>query len=296
MLELREWIRTAGLDSRPWLILGKGPTFSRRSEFDLSGYHLLSLNHVVRELAVDVAHIIDIDVVEACADELLANCRWLLMPRVPHIQQRVGFARLEDYRDALDVLRQLDGDGRLVWYNAETSPRVGDSPVMEVRYFSSEAALSILGEMGAKVVRTLGIDGGTAYSAAFSSLSGVTRLANQQPSFDLQFAELRRIADRHRIDFQPLTRDDAQRPSAGTAPYASPSKQREIHTSAASVALAAAFGRIDEIERRQLRARLRRTAAPYVRPMVRKARARHASTGAGGMVERLADRAWRLLR
>ncbi len=204
MLELREWIRTARFDDRPWLVLGKGPTFSRRSEFDLSRYHLLSLNHVVRELPVDVAHVIDVDVVEDCADSLLENCRWLVMPRVPHIQQRPGHARLEEYCQALPVLRELDQQNRLVWYNAETAPPVGDSPVIEVTYFSSEAALSLLGELGAKEVRSLGIDGGASYSATFSSLASRTRLANGQPSFDLQFAEIERIAARHGIDYEPL--------------------------------------------------------------------------------------------
>jgi hypothetical protein len=295
MLELREWIRAAGFDSGPWLMLGKGPTFSRHAELDLTGYHLLSLNHVVRELAVDVAHIIDIDVVEACADRLTENCRWLLMPRVPHIQNRPGFARLEDYRDALPVLRRLDARGQLVWYNAETAPRVGDSPVIEVRYFSSEAALSILGELGSKVVRSLGIDGGTSYSASFSSLA--TRLANQQPSFDLQFSELERIAQRHGIDYQPLIRLD--RDPAGAATAAAPDRSGRpgpvAESSAAAVALAAAFDRIDQIERRQLRARFRRAAAPLL-PLIRRARARGPSSRAGAAVERVADTLWRRLR
>jgi hypothetical protein len=204
MLELREWIRTARFDGRPWLVLGKGPTFSRRSEFDLAGYNLLSLNHVVRELPVEVAHIIDVDVVEDCADRLLEHCQWLVMPRVPHIQQRPGHARLEEYRDAVPVLRELDARGRLVWYNAATAAPVGDSPVVQVRYFSSEAALSLLGELGANTVRSLGVDGGTNYSATFASLSDKTRLANGQASFDIQFAELDRIADRYGLDYRPL--------------------------------------------------------------------------------------------
>ena len=204
MLELREWIRSATFDSRPWLVLGKGPTFSRRSDFDLSKYQLLSLNHVVRELPVDVAHVIDIDVVEDCASELLHNCQWLVMPRVPHIHQRPGPVRLEDYFDAVPVLEEIDRKGRLVWYNAATAPPVGDSPVIDVTYFSSEAALSLLGELGVRVVRSLGIDGGVSYSASFSSLASRTRLANRQPSFDLQFAEIERIAKRYGIDYAPL--------------------------------------------------------------------------------------------
>ena len=68
MIELTEWFANASLPARPWLVLGKGPTFDRRDRFDLTAYNRLSLNHVVNEVDVDVAHIIDIDVVGDCAD------------------------------------------------------------------------------------------------------------------------------------------------------------------------------------------------------------------------------------
>ena len=204
MLELTEWWRRASLPDRPWVLFGKGPTFSRRSEFDLSGYCSLTLNHAVMEQPVDVAHMVDIDVVEDCAEALLTNCRWLVMPRVPHIHSRVSLNRLEDFFDAVPVLRRLDAERRLVWYNAETAPAEPGSPVIEVHYFSSEAALSLLGTLGVRKVRTIGIDGGASYSRDFSALEATTRLANGQPSFDLQFTELSRIASRWRMDVRPL--------------------------------------------------------------------------------------------
>ena len=52
----------------PWLILGKGPSFAKRTQFDLGQYHTLALNHVVREHPVKVAHAIYIEVIEHCAD------------------------------------------------------------------------------------------------------------------------------------------------------------------------------------------------------------------------------------
>jgi hypothetical protein len=293
VLELREWIATVPFDARPWLVLGKGPTFAHHARTDLASFNLLSLNHAVRELRVDVAHMIDIDVVEACAECLADNCRWLVMPRVPHIQQRPGPALLEDYVEALEVLQKLDAEDRLVWYNAETAAPVGNSPVMEVRYFSSEAALSILGALGAKRVRSLGVDGGTAYSPTFSELAQTTRLANGQPSFDLQFAELDRIAARHGIDYSPLvpvpTAVHSATPQRG-APARSISGQ-----SAASVALTAAFRRIDQLERRSLRAKLRRSAAP-LRGLARRARAMGPSSRWGQAVERAGNLARRALR
>ena len=202
MIELRDWIRSSTFDPKPWLLLGKGPTFSRRGEFPLGDYNLIGLNNVVTEQKVDVAHIIDIDVVEKCADALRDNCRFLVIARRPHVRFRPGERRLEDYFGELAILRELDEQGRLVWYNAATSPAVDGSPEIGIRFFSSEAAMNILGEMGVKKVRTLGIDGGTQYGTEFKDLP---ELQNSLPSFDAQFRELEDIVATIRF----LCSDDA---------------------------------------------------------------------------------------
>jgi hypothetical protein len=201
MIELRDWIRSTTFDAKPWLLLGKGPTFSRRGEFPLDDFNLIGLNNVVTEQKVDVAHIIDIDVVEKCADALRESSRFLVMARRPHVRFRPGERRLEDYFDELPVLRKLDEEGRLVWYNAATSPPVDGSPEIGIRFFSSEAAMNILGEMGVKKVRTLGIDGGTQYGTEFKDLP---ELQNSLPSFDAQFRELEDIVAKWGIDYDPL--------------------------------------------------------------------------------------------
>ena len=128
------------------------------------------------------------------------------MPRRPHVKFRAGEKLLEDYFDELPVLRELDEQGRLVWYNAATSPPVGDSPKIGVRFFSSEAALNILGEMGVKKVRTLGIDGGTQYAGEFEDLP---ELQNGLPSFDAQFRELEDIVAQVGHRLRPADRADA---------------------------------------------------------------------------------------
>jgi hypothetical protein len=114
MIELREWIRSRPFDDKPWLLLGKGPTFSRRGEFPLDKYNLMGLNNVVAEQKVDVAHIIDIDVVEKCADALRDNCRFLVIARRPHVKFRPSEKRLEDYFGEIPMLKELDEQGRLV--------------------------------------------------------------------------------------------------------------------------------------------------------------------------------------
>jgi hypothetical protein len=201
MIELREWIRSRPFDDKPWLLLGKGPTFSRRGEFPLDKYNLMGLNNVVAEQKVDVAHIIDIDVVEKCADALRDNCRFLVIARRPHVKFRPSEKRLEDYFGEIPMLKELDEQGRLVWYNAASSAPIGDSPEIGVRFFSSEAAMNILGDMGVKKVRTLGIDGGTEYGKEFSDLPA---LENERPTFDAQFRELEDIVAKYGIDYDPI--------------------------------------------------------------------------------------------
>ena len=204
MIELYEWFARAPFPDRPWLVLGKGPTFQRRSEFDVGAYNTLSLNHVVNEADVDVAHIMDIDVVVACTDALRTNCGYLVMPRHPHVACEPSLRRLEDFFDAVPVLRELDEQGRLVWYSSSIAPVPGATRSIRVRFFSSEAAVGILGEMGVREVRTLGVDGGRQYGSSFRHLEDVTKLVNGQPSFDLQFAELEAIRRRYDMVLTPL--------------------------------------------------------------------------------------------
>jgi hypothetical protein len=218
MKPFTEWFRTtAATDPRPWLILGKGPTFGRRGEFDLSAYRLLSLNHVVRELPVEVAHIIDLDVVEACGEALLAQAGVLVMPWYPHVRNRVGRETLEALVPGHRVLSQLAAEGRLLWYNLSTgrTERPG-SPVVPVSYFSAEAALGLLALSGARVVRSLGVDGGAAYSASFDDLKDTTRLNNGHPSYNLQFAGFARIIMTTGVDYSPLTIESPVRVYVGS--------------------------------------------------------------------------------
>jgi hypothetical protein len=205
MIEFDEWKQgMAAADSREWLILGKGPTFSRRADFDLGSYRTMSLNHVVSQQAVDVAHMIDFDVAEHCAEAIRSNARWLLMPRHPHMAYRPTLLRLDELVRHVPILSELERQGRIVCYDLNNSPEPPRGTQIQVQYFSSEAALDIVGHLGASVVHTLGVDGGTAYAGAFSALDASTRLTNGQPSFSVQFLQLQEIARRHDLALEPL--------------------------------------------------------------------------------------------
>jgi hypothetical protein len=109
MRDFFAWFRSQTPDAarRPWLILGKGPSFDRRREFDLTQFGLLALNHAVREQAVDVAHAIDLDVIDGCGEALLRNARRLVMPWVPHVKHRPGDANLQQLAASHPILQRL---------------------------------------------------------------------------------------------------------------------------------------------------------------------------------------------
>jgi len=209
-----EWFDATGIDpNRPWLILGKGPSFAKRKEQDLSSYHTMSLNHVVREQAVTVAHMIDYDVVDACGETILTNANYLVLPWMPHVNNRPGWRNLEELAQINPFLCQMEREGRLLWYNhSRARRRHGDSPVVRVKFFSAVGALNLLAQAGARTIRSLGIDGGTAYSQDFSDLKDKTLLANGRQSFDRQFEEIARTIAVTGIDYSPM---DVESPVKG---------------------------------------------------------------------------------
>jgi hypothetical protein len=163
------------------------------------------LNHVVRELPVKAAHIIDWDVFIDCAEAIERNAGILIMPWMPHLQNRPGTRNLSELCGQQPALERMRKAGRLVWYNLSSAQsfRPG-SPVVSATYFSAEAALSILAMAGIKTVRSLGIDGGAAYSNRFTDLERRTLLSNRQPSFDAQFEGIAATILQTGVDYAPL--------------------------------------------------------------------------------------------
>lgn len=204
-IEFREWAKRQDVNNRPWLLLGKGPSFSKLPQIDLSKFRVCTLNHVIRQVPADIAHVIDIDVVQDCATDIYRNARVLAMPYHPHVDCRPSERSINDFIGELPVLRKLADEGRLVWYNAATSKRKhGDSPVIEVKFFSAEAALNLLAAIGVRTVRSLGVDGGSSYATAFADLNDKTRLANGHTSFDKQFAGIAKTIRTTGIFYAPL--------------------------------------------------------------------------------------------
>ena len=202
-----EWFEASGISpGQRWLFLGKGPTFSRRESFDLRPYRLISINHAVRELPVTVAHVIDADVIDACADILEKNAEVVVMPWYPHVKNGPGSETLEEAARRSATLGRLRDQDRLLWYNLSTGREARDgSPVVKVKFFSGEAVLNLLATAGIRQIRSLGVDGGASYSPSFDDLKDKTLLANKWNTFDLQFAGMARTLLTTGVDYAPLT-------------------------------------------------------------------------------------------
>ena len=204
MRELSEWWQEMDGGSRQWLIFGQGPSFEIRNRYDLRFYTTIAINHTVRELpSVDITSVINFDVLDDCGDDIDRNSRFLLMPRYPHTIPGDAPALLETYFERYPVLEKLSREGRLVWYNLSSDPLVPGSPVIENQSFSVCVLFNLLGAMGGRRVRTLGVDGGAAYGASFRDMEDRTRLANGMTTYDYQFKDMMRTVHKYRMHYSP---------------------------------------------------------------------------------------------
>jgi hypothetical protein len=215
--DIVRWAASFDIVAKPWLILGKGPSYDRVRDVRLADYYTCALNHVVREGSVDLAHIIDIDVAADCAEALERNARWLVLPYHPHVRNTPTHKTIEDFARELPVLRSLHRQGRLFWYNLSTAKtQVGTSPVVTGKFFSAEAVVNLLATCGVKTIRSLGIDGGSSYAATYNDLVAKTLLSNGRTSFDRQFEQIAATIRRTGLFYAPLHKQAPIRVFVGT--------------------------------------------------------------------------------
>lgn len=215
------------------LLLGKGPTFAKRFQYDLEKFDLIiGLNHVVREMPVDLAHIIDLEVVEHCGQALYENAKFLVMPWIPHVRRKLSFSErtlsfkpgsmnLNECCELIHLLGKLRSEGRLLCYNLGTAPAdraFPGMPVLPPASFSAAVVLQLMAYAGVRYVRTLGIDGGSGYAGQFDDLKEMTHLAAGQASYDAQFSEIAGVIMSIDMDFSPLDVDSPITVFVGTQP------------------------------------------------------------------------------
>ncbi len=128
------------------------------------------------------------------------------MPRHPHVAHEPSRHGLEDFfeaRTGAATSSTAEGPPRLVQRRYRTGLRRRPRPFRCATSARRPRSACSVRWACATCARSA-IDGGTHYGGAFHHLEAVTRLANGQPSFDLQFAEMEQIRRRYGMRLRPL--------------------------------------------------------------------------------------------
>ena len=211
-------LRDIGHQGRPWLLLGKGPSYSCFSDAMADQFNVLALNHAMRGKRVLVGHAIDIEVFDHMREEDLEQVKFLCVPWVPHVRKRrllsggkaffgPGERNLLEYCSDHPVLQRYSREGRLISYNLQTVDATRMNPELsnvKAGSFSASVALELLAQFGAREIRTLGIDGGSSYADSFSDIEQRTKLQTGQTSFDIQFREMASTIQKYDLLAGPL--------------------------------------------------------------------------------------------
>lgn len=200
-----EYFRKIKYDiTKPWLILGKGPSFSKIDKIK-NQYNIFGLNHVADLIKCTITHFIDLDVINF---RIIQNSQNILCPWHPHINNKVQFKTLS-YHIKNDNLFSI-ANKKLFWYNCSTwkrghyiTPITRGGEVVKVRYFSAEAAFQILGMLGIRKVYSLGIDGGGCYAKEFIQL-GLMPFKNNRETFDDQFKMIDLTLQQYNMEWEKL--------------------------------------------------------------------------------------------
>jgi len=192
-------------DGRPWLIVGMGPTFSLRNDFDLSSYNILGLNKVCREMKVDITQIIDFYILDRVKETIFENSKYLAMPYFPHFNCRPWMnMTVPNLLLRSELLARFHNSQRLLVFNLITCPlkEIKGSPFVHARYFSAEAAVSLLANLGVKDIKLLGVDGGRERAKEFEDHGPC-----DPRGFDLQWEGINRSVEQFNLNIQHLVRN-----------------------------------------------------------------------------------------
>lgn len=207
MINFLDWSQN-NITKKPWLIVGKGPSFEKLDQFtehDNNEYQIITLNHAIEKTKALIAHVIDFDVIADIHNDIDINAEFLLMPWYPNVNSSSGSKNLKEIATEHSFIQQMDKQNRLLWYNSSLANQHNDNyPIIEVKYFSFDAVVSLLAASGATEIRTIGIDGGTQYSNNFAHLNDKTLLSNTRLSFNDQFIAVAQTIEKHPINVTPL--------------------------------------------------------------------------------------------
>ncbi len=166
MLSAIQWWNEWEGAKRPLLVLGDGPTLARRGEFDLDFYARIALSGAAEIGETDAIFFADWEAARTQASQAMRQARFLLVPLAG-----------SESAQSTPALKDLDAQGRLIGYDAGAAGREGAGTLIH-----------LLGTLGAKNIRTLGVDYGLAPTPEAGRLRDGIAAAIQK--FGLSFGPL----------------------------------------------------------------------------------------------------------
>jgi hypothetical protein len=195
-------LRTQITGDRFWII-GKGPSIDLHMKYPVANDVSLALNHACLIVPTTIAHFTDYEAFRDCADYLRESRHIVVMPWTPHIRNCPRGKSLSDLMMTDMILRGLLRESRLYCYGGSNGRDGGHPTRIELRYFSVEPAYQICVALGAKQIRTLGIDGGTQYGSSVQGKARSRLLSNGRRNFDVQWKQLERLKLRYQVPMEP---------------------------------------------------------------------------------------------
>jgi hypothetical protein len=150
--EAAVWLARELRNSRPWLLAGDEAQAEPVAAARAAGMLVMSLGQGFERAEVDVALVIDAEVLETHADRLAENARFLLVPNDVHQRGWASGRSLRSWAVDLPVLRRFRDEDLLVSFDLWTGGAgiFGD-------FEGEEVPLRLLAEAGVREVRTLGL-------------------------------------------------------------------------------------------------------------------------------------------
>lgn len=206
MLNIKQFINK-DIRETPFLLIGKGPSFSNIKNININNYKVITLNHTVDVIPNPwLASLIDINVIEQT--KRLYTAKNILIPYYPHLSLEEDpsppHINIEKFIKRYPILQKFNDENRLVCYDLSDAVGYRSDFVFDIGIFSGDTIFNALAALGAKSISSVGIDGGENYDSKFSYLNDISLLKNKQDSFDASIERIKQTEIKYNIKLNRL--------------------------------------------------------------------------------------------
>ena len=162
------WLKRERRSDRPWVLAGPEADTVTVARRKAEGALVMSLGLAAGRLEVDVACVLDVELLAEAQATLADRARWLLVPRDLHSRGWAAGRDLAGWMADLPVLGRLQAQERLLcfdlWTGGEGTPAALEGP---------DVPLRLLAEGGVREVASLGLSAPAAPISGLSELTSV---------------------------------------------------------------------------------------------------------------------------